>query len=208
VAARAAAGRSAEDPVRRVRGRRQDARVVRRRALGQWWRVLAPAALLGVAGAVAVVVLAGSPPPARPARAAPVHHPRPALAAGRAGAATTHTTPPAVPAAKTPPTPVSPALATDLEARGHELLASGRFQDAIPILERAVLATGERVAECAQPATDTCLLYAYALYDLGRALRLSGEPAAAVPVLERRLRIDNQRPVVAAELALARRQTG
>ena len=29
-----------------------------------------------------------------------------------------------------------------------------------------------------------CLTYAYALYDLGRALRLSGDPAAAVPILE------------------------
>ena len=29
-----------------------------------------------------------------------------------------------------------------------------------------------------------CLTYAYALYDLGRALRLSGDPTAAVPILE------------------------
>jgi hypothetical protein len=55
-----------------------------------------------------------------------------------------------------------------------------------------------------EPTSGTCLTYAYALYDLGRAVRLSGRPAAAVPILERRRRIDNQRTTVAAELALAR----
>jgi hypothetical protein len=49
-----------------------------------------------------------------------------------------------------------------------------------------------------------CLTYAYALYDLGRALRLSGDPSAAIPILERRLEIDNQRPTGMAELELAR----
>ena len=50
-----------------------------------------------------------------------------------------------------------------------------------------------------------CLTYAYALYDLGRAVRLSGESQAAVPILERRLQIDNQRWIVDAELHLGRR---
>ena len=34
--------------------------------------------------------------------------------------------------------------------------------------------------------------YAYALFDLGRSLRLSGDPRAAVPVLYRRLQIPDQ----------------
>ena len=104
-----------------------------------------------------------------------------------------------------PPTvPVSPALATELEAQGHSLLEAGRYGDAVPVLKRAVLATGETLGACLEPANSTCLTYAYALYDLGRAERLNGEPQAAVPILERRLQIDNQRSTVGAELQLAR----
>jgi hypothetical protein len=103
---------------------------------------------------------------------------------------------------------VSPALANNLEAQGHDLLVAGSYSDAVPVLERALAATGERPGSCLEPSTDVCFTYAYALYDLARALRLSGQASAAVPVLERRLAIDNQRPVVAAELALARQQAG
>jgi hypothetical protein len=87
------------------------------------------------------------------------------------------------------------------------MLESGSYTGAVAILRRALLATGEDVSACVQPASTMCLTYAYALYDLGRALRLSGDPAAAVPVLERRLEIDNQRPTVLAELELARHGT-
>ena len=117
---------------------------------------------------------------------------------------TTATTPPATPPA---PTPVSLGLATQLESQGHGLLESGSYAGAVAVLRRALLATGEDVSACVQPASTMCLTYAYALYDLGRALRLSGDPAAAVPVLERRLEIDNQRPTVLAELELARHGT-
>ena len=55
-----------------------------------------------------------------------------------------------------------------------------------------------------EPSSETCLTFAYALYDLGRALRLDGQASAAIPVLSRRLRIDNQRAVVERELELAR----
>ena len=108
-------------------------------------------------------------------------------------------------AAPTPvPTPVSPALATTLEAQGHDLLESGSYSAAIPVLRRAVAATGESLTACLEPVDENCLTYAYALYDLGRALTLGGDPRAAVPILEDRLEIDNQRPVVAAELSAAR----
>ncbi|MGZ4325632.1 MAG: tetratricopeptide repeat protein [Solirubrobacteraceae bacterium] len=107
-----------------------------------------------------------------------------------------------------PPVPVSPALAAELEARGHSLVEAGRYGDSVPVLKRAVLATGETLGACREPASSTCLTYAYALYDLGRAVRLSGEPQAAVPILERRLQIDNQRSIVGAELRLARRGIG
>ena len=45
--------------------------------------------------------------------------------------------------------------------------------------------------------------YAYALFNLGNALRLANRPAEAIPVLERRLQIPNQRPAVRRELSLA-----
>jgi hypothetical protein len=49
-----------------------------------------------------------------------------------------------------------------------------------------------------------CLTYAYALYDLGRALLLDGDPRAALGVLSERLQIDNQRATVQEQLELAR----
>jgi hypothetical protein len=107
-----------------------------------------------------------------------------------------------------PPVPVSPALAAELEAQGHSLLEDGRYGVAVPVLKQAVLATGETLDACLEPGSSTCLTYAYALYDLGRAVRLSGDPQAAVPILERRLQIDNQRSVVVAELQLARQGIG
>ena len=48
--------------------------------------------------------------------------------------------------------------------------------------------------------------YAYALYNLGNALRLSGRPADAIPYLQERLRISNfKRGVVKQELETAQR---
>jgi tetratricopeptide (TPR) repeat protein len=103
---------------------------------------------------------------------------------------------------------VSAALAVQLQAGGHELLEAGRYAAAIDTLKRAVTATGEQLDECLEPVSAMCLTYAYALYDLGHALQLSGHPSAAVGVLQRRLRIDNQRPTVQNELTLARTQAG
>jgi hypothetical protein len=105
-------------------------------------------------------------------------------------------------------TPVSETLAEQLEAQGHELLGRERGAQAIPVLRQALAATGESLAGCLRPASEPCLTYAYALYDLGRALLSSGSAAAAVSVLEHRLRIENQQPVVAAELESARRRLG
>ena len=103
---------------------------------------------------------------------------------------------------------VSPALAAQLEAQGHEMVQTGQYAQAIAVLRRALAATGASLTSCVQPTGETCLTYAYALYDLGRALRLNGSAAQAVGVLEHRLQIENQRPVVAEELASARRQLG
>jgi tetratricopeptide (TPR) repeat protein len=48
--------------------------------------------------------------------------------------------------------------------------------------------------------------YAYALFNLGNALRLSGRAEEAIPVLERRLEIPNQTQTVREELDAARRE--
>jgi hypothetical protein len=102
------------------------------------------------------------------------------------------------------PARVSPAAATALEAEGHQLLTTGDYGVAVDRLLGAIRASGQSLERCAEPTTEACLTFAYALYDLGRALRLKGEPGAAIPVLSERLRIDNQRAVVQHELALAR----
>lgn len=53
--------------------------------------------------------------------------------------------------------------------------------------------------------TETDLNCAFALFNLAQALRLSGRPAEAIPLLERRLRVsDNQVGAVRKELAAAR----
>ena len=143
------------------------------------------ALLIGVAIAVAeaggggqrspALSRAGSAPPAThsPATAA-VHRAKPAPAA-----------------------PAPPPSADALEARGHQLMLSGDYQHAIPVLRQAVAA-----------APHGSLTYAYALYDLGRSLRLAGDPQAAIPILQQRLQIPDQTGVVKQELALAQQAAG
>jgi tetratricopeptide (TPR) repeat protein len=100
--------------------------------------------------------------------------------------------------------PISPAAAVALEAEGHQLLVEGSYASAVPALASAIRASGQSLADCMRPASEACLTFAYALYDLGRALRLEGRHAEAVSILSERLRIDNQRPTVQRELELAR----
>jgi tRNA A-37 threonylcarbamoyl transferase component Bud32 len=94
----------------------------------------------------------------------------------------------ATPAAATTPAPLSDTL----EARGHQLMVDGNYAAAIPVLRSAVAA-----------APPGSLTYAYALYDLGRSLRLEGDPEDAVRVLYQRLQIPNQTETVRAQLQLA-----
>jgi tetratricopeptide (TPR) repeat protein len=99
---------------------------------------------------------------------------------------------------------VSPAAAVSLEAAGHQLLSQGRYAQAIGVLREAVQASGGSVARCAEPTSEPCLTFAYALYDLGSALRLEGDPHAAIPILSDRMEINNQRAAVEEQLDLAR----
>jgi len=75
-------------------------------------------------------------------------------------------------------------------------MQQGRYANAVPVLRRAVAAF---------PSGSTSLDYGYALFNLGKSLRLSGHPAEAIPVLERRLRIPDQTATVRRELDAARR---
>jgi tetratricopeptide (TPR) repeat protein len=88
-----------------------------------------------------------------------------------------------------------PAAGTALNEQGFALIQQGRYEEAVPVLERAVESFPERTTD---------IHYAYALYNLGNALRLSGQPEEAIPILKQRLEIPNQIPVVQRELAAAR----
>jgi eukaryotic-like serine/threonine-protein kinase len=85
-----------------------------------------------------------------------------------------------------------------LNDRGFRLMNQGRYDEAIPLLQQAV-------QRCGDSRESVC---AYALYNLGRSLRLAGRPAEAIPILERRLGYDNQTETVQAELDAARRAAG
>ncbi len=130
------------------------------------------------------------PTPGRPAATTSTSAPASATAAAR-------TTPATIPAPTTPSAPAPPPSAGALEAQGHDLMEGGNYNSAIPVLRQAVAT--------ASPAS---LTYAYALFDLGRSLRLVGDPRAAVPILWQRLQIPNQTGVVRTELTLALRALG
>ena len=101
-------------------------------------------------------------------------------------------------AAPAPPAGESPAALND---KGFALNNAGRYGEAVAPLRAAV--EGYREAG----NTDD-IGYAYALYNLGVALNRSGDPAAAVEVLQERLRYPNQRGTVQRELADAQAKLG
>jgi predicted Ser/Thr protein kinase len=98
-------------------------------------------------------------------------------------------------------TPAPPASddPVELNDQGYALMQDGRYDEAVPLLQRAVDSFPEGSQE---------LTYAYALYNLGRSLRLAGRADEAVPVLERRLQIPNQTQTVEQELEAARAAAG
>jgi tetratricopeptide (TPR) repeat protein len=89
--------------------------------------------------------------------------------------------------------------AAGLNDQGFALMGQGRYQEAIPLLEQAVKAF---------PAGSRDTTYAYALFNLGSALRHARRAGEAIPILERRLQIPNQTDVVQRELDQARRDAG
>jgi len=108
---------------------------------------------------------------------------------------------PAAPAAPAPAEeqqpPADSATGAELNDQGFDLMNQGRYAEAIPILQRAVDSLS---------ADTSDLTYAYALFNLGKSLRLAGRPDEAVPILEQRLKIPNQTETVRQELELAKQQ--
>jgi len=159
------------------------------------------AAIVGV-GAVALAGLGGSGPGTRTAarthttaRATHVHHP---VTKPQAVAQTPTTTTSAAPSTpSTPATPTAAPSASQLQLTGHDQLLDGNYTAAIATLRKAVSA-----------AAPGSLTYVYGLYDLGKALLLSGDAAGAVPILEQRAKIPNQTPVVLETLNQALRADG
>jgi serine/threonine protein kinase len=104
----------------------------------------------------------------------------------------------------TPPTPTQ-AKSDDpvaLNDQGFALIGQGKPNDAVAPLQRSVesFRAQGRKGEIG---------YAYALYNLGNALRLSGRPAEAIPFLQERLQVSNyKRGVVEKELRTAQQQAG
>ncbi|HVE67281.1 MAG TPA: tetratricopeptide repeat-containing protein kinase family protein, partial [Solirubrobacteraceae bacterium] len=160
---------------------------LRRRGDSRRWL---PVALVGVLAAlVAVLALAsggGSPEPVTRS-AASVPEPAPAGGAGREE-----------PGEPEQPAPATGASVSQLNDQGFALMNQERYDEAIPPLQQAV----ER---CGDSRETVC---AYALFNLGRSLRLAGRPDEAIPILERRLGYDTQTEAVQAELDAARRAAG
>jgi tetratricopeptide (TPR) repeat protein/predicted Ser/Thr protein kinase len=95
------------------------------------------------------------------------------------------------------PAPAEGASGAELNQQGFDLMNQGRYAEAIPILQQAVESF---------PSGTSDLNYAYALFNLGKSLRLAGRADEAVPILEQRLEIPNQTETVRQELELARQQ--
>jgi serine/threonine-protein kinase len=86
-----------------------------------------------------------------------------------------------------------------LNEQGYAMIQAGEYEAAVPVLEEAV---------ASYPEGSEDVDYAYALFNLGNALRLSGRPEEAIPILEQRLAIPNQTSTVEQELEAARSEAG
>ncbi|HET7121289.1 MAG TPA: serine/threonine-protein kinase [Solirubrobacterales bacterium] len=169
----------------------------------------AVAAALGVLAALlvgAVVLVAGGgggsdPPRAQAKQAGDAKpqaegQPAPEEEAAREGQAAAQNASTAAPAE---PEGGDSARGAALNEEGYALIQAGEYTAAVPVLEEAVRAF---------PPDTEAVEYAYALYNLGSALRRSGRASEAVPVLERRLEIPNQTATVRRELEAARAEAG
>lgn len=176
----------------------------------RWGAIVALLAFLAAVGAIAAVALNGGGSDGGQPRQAKAGKEKKAKKKS-SGAATA-----SKPAASSPapveepsesePTEAEPAPESGISAdgaslneQGFALIQAGEYEAAVPVLEEAV---------AAYPEGSEDLDYAYALFNLGNALRLSGRPEEAIPLLEKRLEIPNQTGTVEAELERAREEAG
>jgi exonuclease VII small subunit len=178
----------------------------------RWGALVALLAFLAAIGAIAAVALSGgggsdgkSPRQAKAGQVKKKAKKETQKGSSAAANEPTASTPTPV---EEPSEQVEPAPAPDesesvdgasLNEQGFALIQAGEYEAAVPVLEEAV---------AAYPEGSEDLSYAYALFNLGNALRLSGRPDEAIPVLEKRLEIPNQTGTVEAELAQAREEAG
>ncbi len=92
-----------------------------------------------------------------------------------------------------------PKRGAALNEEGFRLMNQGDYNGAVGKLQEAVKLF---------PSDSTDIRYAYALYNLGKSLRLAGRPDEAIPYLEKRLNWNDQRDTVQRELDLAKQQAG
>jgi eukaryotic-like serine/threonine-protein kinase len=187
--AAAAPRRSGEAPPTWAPSSEQDAPPPRRRRrLGALASLLGVIALVAVAVAAATGAFSGSSDKGTSQAAAQLSHAHSAVhgLVSRSGAA-------ANPQAAVDASP-SPA---QLEATGHRQMLAGDYTQALVTLRQAV--------SSADRSSDT---YAYALYDLGKTMLLSGDPQDAVRILRRRLAIPLATETVKATLDQAMQAAG
>ena len=169
------------------------------RGRGRGGRVVVAAALLLVAAAAVGILLAsgaGDGERSNGGEGAAREEPAGGRASGEPRPRDRTEEPPTAPVAPTTQAGADPAEGARLNDQGFALIEQGRYDEAVPVLQRSVELF---------PAGSDDLNYAYALFNLGRALRLSGRPEEAIPILERRAEIPNQPEAVQAELDAARR---
>jgi eukaryotic-like serine/threonine-protein kinase len=167
-----------------------------RRHTGRVIALVALVVAIGGVSALALSGLGGSKQPVRHARSTPPRRTVTTHASTRKPKAAPRTAA-SVASSSTTPTAPTPPTAAELQLTGHNELLAGNYPQAIATLRKAVSA-----------ADHTSITYAYGLYDLGVALLRSGDPAGAVPILEQRLKIPDQTPVVQETLNEALRASG
>ena len=185
---------------------------------GRWGAIVALVAFLAAIGAIAAVALngggsdGGQPRQAKAGKAKKGKQEKPKDSGAAAASEPASSSPAPVEepseseASESEPTESAPAPESgasadgaSLNEQGFALIQAGEYEAAVPVLEEAVAAYSEGSED---------LDYAYALFNLGNALRLSGRPEEAIPVLEKRLEIPNQTGTVEAELEQAREEAG
>ena len=179
----------------------------------RWGALVALLAFLAAIGAIAAVALSGGGDDGKQPRQAKAGKAQKAKQTGEKSSGAASASEPAAsspapveePSESEPPEPAAApessisADGASLNEQGFALIQAGEYEAAVPVLEEAV---------AAYPEGSEDLDYAYALFNLGNALRLSGRPDEAIPVLEKRLEIPNQTDTVEAELEQAREEAG